>query len=393
MRAIVLSAGEGAHFRPLTITRPKGMSIVAGKPILQHTVEALAEAGVREVHFVVGYKPERVRSFFGSGRDFGIEAHYVAQERPEGTGAAVRLAARALGDGASESLVVFGDNLYGPDLVRRLLSVRGDALVAAWAAAAQRHGTLVAKNGRLLSYEYPTASPAGLVNTGLMKLSPDFFMFLEAAAPETALQIPHALDAYAKAGHAVHVLAGEEGWEEAETPWDLLRINERLLGAARGSLSEVPSGVRVEGPVALGRNVGVHAGAQLIGPAHVGHDCEIREGAIVGPNVSLRNNVHVGSHTEVRNAIVNNNVYLDSQCIVRFSILDDSVRLGPFAVVAEGEVPGGPGGAPSRRGSVIGPDARLGTRVTVRPGSILGEGVVVADHQLVGSLDGGTRVG
>lgn len=56
MKAIVLAAGQGSRLRPLTDDKPKGMVEVAGKPILSHCFDQLAELGADEFVVVVGYK-------------------------------------------------------------------------------------------------------------------------------------------------------------------------------------------------------------------------------------------------------------------------------------------------------------------------------------------------
>ncbi len=362
------------------------MSIVAGKPLLQHTVEALVEAGVKECWFVVGYKPERLRAFFGNGSNFGITARYVEQKRPEGTAAAVRLAAEEM-QPTEETLVIFGDNHYTADLIRSVASVKGDVIMGTSNADPRRNGLVVAKAGKLVKYELPSTSERGLVNTGLMKFTPAFFAYIRGLPAATSAQLPHALESFAAVGNAVRVMTADEGWDEADTVWDLLRMNERLLGEQAAPKGVVIPGVRIEGAVTIGPNSRIQPGAHLIGPIHIGSDCEIRENAIVGPFVSIRNSVHVGTNSEVRHSIINNNVFIDSQSVIRFSILDDGVRIGAFAVVAEGDITDSPGALPTRHGSVLGPDARIGTRVTVKPGSIVGEESVVGDGLVVGMLE------
>jgi NDP-sugar pyrophosphorylase family protein len=49
MRALILVGGYGTRLRPLTLSRPKPLVEFANKPILLHQIEALKEAGVREV--------------------------------------------------------------------------------------------------------------------------------------------------------------------------------------------------------------------------------------------------------------------------------------------------------------------------------------------------------
>lgn len=53
MRALILVGGYGTRLRPLTLSRPKPLVEFANKPILLHQIEALKEAGVKEVNVSV----------------------------------------------------------------------------------------------------------------------------------------------------------------------------------------------------------------------------------------------------------------------------------------------------------------------------------------------------
>ena len=55
MKAVILAAGEGIRMRPLTLTKPKPMLEVLGKPLLQHILEALPDA-INEIIIVIGYR-------------------------------------------------------------------------------------------------------------------------------------------------------------------------------------------------------------------------------------------------------------------------------------------------------------------------------------------------
>src|SRR3989442_3339405 len=62
MKAVILAAGEGARMGPFTASVPKVMIPVGNRPLLEYVVQALAENGVRDLIFVVGYRRERVPS-------------------------------------------------------------------------------------------------------------------------------------------------------------------------------------------------------------------------------------------------------------------------------------------------------------------------------------------
>src|SRR5438270_12326462 len=91
-RAVVLAAGSGTRMRELTNDVPKPMIEVRGKPVLQHIVQGLRDAGVRKFLIIVGYHAEAVRNFFGDGRSHNAAIEYATQTLQDGTGRVVNLA-------------------------------------------------------------------------------------------------------------------------------------------------------------------------------------------------------------------------------------------------------------------------------------------------------------
>ncbi|MEG1016091.1 MAG: NTP transferase domain-containing protein, partial [Bacilli bacterium] len=59
MRAILLAAGMGSRLRPLTLTTPKSLTIVNGKPLAERQIEFLREKGIDEIIIVTGYLNEK----------------------------------------------------------------------------------------------------------------------------------------------------------------------------------------------------------------------------------------------------------------------------------------------------------------------------------------------
>ena len=58
-RAIILAAGRGKRLRPLTDKCPKPLLEVKGKPIIEHTIEAMISRGIKEILIVTGYKHKK----------------------------------------------------------------------------------------------------------------------------------------------------------------------------------------------------------------------------------------------------------------------------------------------------------------------------------------------
>ncbi len=62
-RAVILAAGEGNRLRPITSTCPKPLVSIAGKPLLEHTIMGLKNAGIDSVLLIVGYKEDMIKDY------------------------------------------------------------------------------------------------------------------------------------------------------------------------------------------------------------------------------------------------------------------------------------------------------------------------------------------
>ena len=76
MKAMILAAGRGRRMRPLTDRVPKGLLEVAGKPLIEHHLQRLRAAGVREVVINVAHLGGVIRSRIGDGRRYDLRIHY-----------------------------------------------------------------------------------------------------------------------------------------------------------------------------------------------------------------------------------------------------------------------------------------------------------------------------
>jgi NDP-sugar pyrophosphorylase family protein len=118
-QAVILAAGEGQRLRPFTVNRPKAMISIAGKPILNYVIEALAENGIRRIVIVVGYKKEQIYNYLESGDRFGVDITFATQPRQLGSAHALLMAS----DWAEEEfLVLSGDNLIAADTIAPLVA-------------------------------------------------------------------------------------------------------------------------------------------------------------------------------------------------------------------------------------------------------------------------------
>lgn len=107
--AMVLAAGYGKRMRPLTDNMPKPLLPVAGKPLIEYTLERLAAAGFRRVVINLGHLGHKIRERLGDGAHWGLQIRYSVEreEEPLETAGGIIKALPLLGRGPF--LVVNGD--------------------------------------------------------------------------------------------------------------------------------------------------------------------------------------------------------------------------------------------------------------------------------------------
>lgn len=89
--AVVMAGGFGSRLHPLTREVPKPMLPVGDKPMLEHVIDKLREAGIHQVKVSTHYRGDMIRDYFGTGENFGIKIDYLEEDRPLGTAGALGL--------------------------------------------------------------------------------------------------------------------------------------------------------------------------------------------------------------------------------------------------------------------------------------------------------------
>jgi NDP-sugar pyrophosphorylase family protein len=177
VKALILAAGEGTRLRPLTLSQPKPMLPVGGRPILEHLVAHLAANGIRDIAINLHYKPEAITRYFGDGGPFGVRIVYSHEPQLLGSAGA----ARALDWFLDEPFVVwYGDVLADVDvgeLIRRHKANNATATLALYEAEDKTRCGMVEVdgNGRVLDFiEKPAADVAcgELANAGIYVVDP-----------------------------------------------------------------------------------------------------------------------------------------------------------------------------------------------------------------------------
>lgn len=374
--AVVLAAGEGERLRPLTHHRPKPMLPAATRPILEYVLDAIVNAGVEDLHLVVGYEHGRVQSHFGhSYRDCPVTYHY--QRKQVGSGHALLQAQDAIDE---DFLVVNGDEVFGDALIRDTIEGHSAeavcTLAVAESALAPNYGAVTLSGDRVVELvEHPGDDSYRLLNAGIYAFGPSFFSEIESTGrTDGELSLPEAIAQVVERGGHVRGVQVEGLRSEVTYPWDLLDLARDLLEAGIVNAPEVRPDVFVA------KRATVHEDATLVGPVVVAADAVVEPGAVVGPYAAIGRNATVSAGAVVRRSVVDADSRVGPNCS-----LVDAVT-GEHAVLGAGvTVPGGPGDV--RVGDHIHAGRDLGCvvadRATIRGGSAVVPGSLVGPNAVV----------
>lgn len=325
MKAVIIAGGFGTRLRPLSCTRPKHLFPVAGKPLLDWTLERLAKNGVNEVLFAINHLSEAFNKRYGKSV-FGMKTRYCREPRPLGTGGCIKNAQKTIGCN-DDFLLLNGDILSKLDYAELMAQHTRNGGVATIALHRvkdpSRYGVVELNAQNRISHfiEKPPRgkAPNNLINAGAYALSPKIFDYIHSARRVSIEREVFPALARDKElfGYEFHGL-----WIDIGEPSDFVRAN-RLLLEELGSSGYVAKSSRIE------------ATAKINSPVAVGEHTRIGPGSTIGPNVTFSDDVVVGGCVRVRNSVVFPGTTISDFSHIEGAIIGENVLIGKRVKIAE----------------------------------------------------------
>lgn len=392
LKAVVLAAGEGIRLRPLTLTRPKHLIPIGGRPLLHHTLSALKTAGIEEVFLVVGYRREQINAAIGNGSEFGLKVSYGEQPVAAGTGDAISVARDYVG--GEDFLVVYGDLYIDSTVISKVLEAYEKRNVSVLAMVRverpEDYGVVkLRKDGcieDLVEKPRKGFAPTNLANAGVYVFAPPIFEDIRRVrrSPRGEVEVTDAIKMAAGRGEAIHAVeVSRDVWMDIGRPWNLLEANERCLAKMDHSVEGVvEEGVHIIGRLQLEEGAVVKSGTYIEGPVFIGGDSQIGPNCYIRPFSSLGRGVKVGNGCEVKNSIILDRTHILHLSYVGDSIVGSGCNLGAGTMVGnirfdektvktviKGEIVDS---GRRKLGAVIGDDVKTGINANLMPGVKVG---------------------
>jgi bifunctional UDP-N-acetylglucosamine pyrophosphorylase/glucosamine-1-phosphate N-acetyltransferase len=390
--AIVLAAGQGTRMRSRV---PKVLHPLAGRSLIDHVLDTLAEAGIARPVVVTGHGADAVEAAVAA------RAITARQEPQRGTADAVRVGMTVVPRDAATVLVTMGDAPFQPsDLFRTIVAQRdvGDpaiVLVSAHMSDATGYGRIVrdADGGAAAIVEEADADGSvrvgDEVNVGTYAFDAAWLRDALERVTASASGEQYLTDLVSMAvadGRAVRIV-------EAADPADATGINDRLALAAaeermrrrivedhlRNGVTIVdPSTTRIDAGVEIGQDARIEPWTILEGASVVASD------AVIGPNAHVRAS-RIGPRTRVWASVVEESTVAEDVEIGPFAHLRPGsevgarCRIGNFAEIKNSRLGAG---TQQHHFSYLG-DAEIGENVNVGAGSVTANFDGTAKHRTV----------
>src|SRR5215207_8945545 len=339
MQALVLAGGAGTRLRPLTLTTPKPVMPLAGRPFLSFMLDWAHSHGVDEAILSCGFMSDAVKAVLGDIYD-GMRLRHVTEDEPLGTAGPVRL---AYDEGLLEErlLVLNGDVLTDIDLTGELAQHErtgaGATLALYPVDDTSSYGVVpTADDGEVTEFieKGIGEAPTNRINAGAYVIEREVVESIPAGrAVSFELEVfpslvGNGLYGYAAAGYWIDIGTPER---YLEATWDLLaaRVASKLPPRDEtGSL--------------------VYEGCLL-------------SGAHVGPQSVLGRHCSVGSDSRVERSVLHDRVMVGADAAVVESVLAEGVRVAERARIEPGVIAGA--------GAVVGEDGVIGSGARLDPGA------------------------
>ncbi|MFY7843999.1 sugar phosphate nucleotidyltransferase [Chryseobacterium gambrini] len=303
MKIIVPMAGRGSRLRPHTLTVPKPLIPIAGKPIVQRLVEDIAKVAgetIEEVAFIIGdFGPEIEKSLIQIAEKLGAKGSIYYQNDPLGTAHAIKCAEQSM---TGDVVIAFADTLFRADFV---LDKNSDGVI--WVKSVEdpsAFGVVKLDNYGFITdfVEKPQTFVSDLAIIGIYyfnsaeKLMDEINYIMDNDIKNGGeYQLTTALENLRTKG-AKFTLGKVNDWMDCGNKNATVETNSKILEYERDAMSHFPASAQIENSL-------------IIQPCFIGENVKISNSK-VGPGVSLGNNTII-INSNIENSLIQENTRIN----------------------------------------------------------------------------------
>jgi len=396
LQTVILAGGTGKRIFPLAVNKPKPMFKILGKPLIQHVIETVKKAGLKDFIVVIGHNGEQIREYLADGSKLGVNIDYTVQKEALGMANALETAKGLVED---NFFVVNADDIFESSLIKEMTKQfkEGSADIVLSCKPVEetwKFGIISVEDDKVTDFvEKPPRGqePSNLAVVGvyiLPKRICDYYKKI----PVSDHQYEDAIQKFIQDKNFVRAVSYDGFFAGYKYPWDLFTINKHLMDTRIKKQTieddvEISERTQVEGNVWIRRGTRILEGACIRGPCYIGANSFIGNNSLVWNYSSIGNNCVVGFSTEIKHSLIGDDCWFHVNYIGD-SIISDNCLFGAGTITAnfrfdeknvklriEGnKVDSGT----DKLGAIVGDNCKTGINACLSPG------VKIGPHSIVG---------
>jgi bifunctional UDP-N-acetylglucosamine pyrophosphorylase/glucosamine-1-phosphate N-acetyltransferase len=392
----MLAGGTGKRVFPLAVSKPKPMFKILGKPLIQHVIETVKEAGLKDFIIVTCHGGEQIKDYLADGSKLGVSIEYTVQKEALGMANALETVKDLVED---NFFVVNADDIFESSLIREMAKQfkKGGADIVLSCKPVEetwKFGIIQIENNKVTKFvEKPPRGkePSDMAVVGVYVITKEIFDYYK-KIPVSDHQYEDAIQRFIEDKNIVRAVRYDGFFAGYKYPWDLFTINKHLMDAQVKKQTiedgvDVSERAQVEGNVWIRRGTRILEGACVRGPCYVGSNSLLGNNCLVRDYSSIGDNCVVGFSTEVKHSLIGDNCWFHTN-YVGDSVISDNCLFGAGTITGnfrfdeknvklrmEGkEVDSGT----NKLGAIIGDNCKTGINACLSPGARIGP------HSIVG---------
>lgn len=303
MKALFLAGGLGSRLKEMTKNLPKPMIPILEQPLLSLNIERLKKYDIDEIVLSTYYLPQKIKDYFGDGTRQGIKISYQKEEKPLGTGGAIKAAGKFF----SETFFVFNADIVSDIDLKAMLRVhrekKADVTIAVTRVEnPENYGVIEHDDAGYVTdfKEKPKKgeTSSNLINAGIYILEPrilDEIMVgvstsIEREIYPLLLRKNYKLAMYDKCKY----------WRDLGTPQDYLAFHQDILGGR----VNFPAYNFSKASIYIGSDTRISDTVKLISPVYIGNGSTIAPYSVIGPYTVLGKNTIIGKKSKLKDCVV-----------------------------------------------------------------------------------------
>lgn len=350
MFGVIMAGGQGSRLRPLTLTRPKPMVEILGRPVIDFVKDAMQDASIDTVVVTTGYRGEQLEHHVASWTvgDHPLQAWVNQESTPMGTAGSVRLLSEHLTDtfvvGSGDSVASFdigalidSHRQSGARVTMALWEVEDPTEFGIVGLSATHHGELDGqlREGYICKFkEKPTAEEAfsNVINAGLYIIEPEVLALVpEGEKFDFSKQLfPMVLEK----GWPMYAKTIDGVWFDVGHPSELIRAQHTLIEQRASLPFPLPEGDFSENSfIACSAKMnGEIEGTVVSSSSHIEYGSVLKDVLVMSGSI-------VGKDCRLTNSVLGERVKIGAGCSLENVILGDGVILKPGSVLKDCRIP------------------------------------------------------